>query len=105
MHSRARRICAALLLAFLPVCSTAAPARGQPASATRENPGKRSEVPVRKTSDATGYSYAFDDDPLDALPNSTSSLGIVVRKRAGHVTLIRPRVQFVPEMLKSVEAL
>jgi hypothetical protein len=105
MHSRARRICAALLLAFLPVCSMAAPAQGQPAGAARTSPGKRSEAPVSKTSDATGYSYAFDDDPVDALPNSTSSLGIVVRKGAARVTLIRPRVQFVPEMLKSVEAL
>jgi hypothetical protein len=95
----------ALLVAFLPALSVAAPAQAQPASATRQSPGKRSEAAIRKTSDATGYSYAFDDDTLDALPNSTSSLGIVVRDGARRVTLIRPRVQFVPEMLKSVEAL
>ena len=88
-----------------PTFSVAAPAQAQPASAIRQNPGKRSEATVRKTSDATGYSYAFFDDTLEALPSSTNSLGIVVRDGAARVTLIRPRVQFVPEMLKSVEAL
>lgn len=49
------------------------------------------------------YGYKFTDDPLSA--NSYGIGGAVLKVRAGPVrrTLIRPRTNFVPEMLKSVE--
>ena len=74
---------------------------------TRPHPATRgaSEHSVRKTRELPGYEYTFADDALDAHPNITSSLTIAVRGRAPSAGLIRPRVQFVPEMLKSVEAL
>jgi hypothetical protein len=102
-----RRLGAALFVALSAVLSTVAPAHGQPARSTERASAKGSEVSVRKTSDPTGASYehTFDDDPLDANPNITRSLHISGRRRTPRVTLIRPRMQFVPELLKSVEAL
>jgi hypothetical protein len=50
-----------------------------------------------------GYSYAFGDDPLQGAGYDAASARIAVRR--GHVRglLIRPRIQFVDAMLKSVE--
>lgn len=50
-----------------------------------------------------GYGYEFDDDPLAAGGFGPSDATIRVRPRAARTTLIRPRIQFVDEMLKSVE--
>ena len=100
-----RRFCAALLVAFSAILSIVVPAHGQPAGSTQRGPARKAAVPVRKTSEASGYEYRFSDDVLDANPSVTGSLIINVRGGATRVTLIRPRVQFVPEMLKSVEAL
>jgi len=52
-----------------------------------------------------GYGYSFDDDPLAAGGFGPNDATIRVRPRAARTTLIRPRVSFVPEMLKSVENL
>jgi len=52
-----------------------------------------------------GYGYEFDDDPLAAGGFGPSDATIRVRPRAARTTLIRPRIQFVDEMLKSVENL
>jgi hypothetical protein len=52
-----------------------------------------------------GYGYVFTDDPLNAGQFGSNTAIIKVRHRGGHATLIRPRVQFVSEMLKSVENL
>jgi hypothetical protein len=52
-----------------------------------------------------GYGYEFDDDPLNAGGFGPNDATIRVRPRAARTTLIRPRTSFVPEMLKSVEAL
>ena len=52
-----------------------------------------------------GYGYTFDDDPLAAGGFGPNDATIRVRQRAARTTLIRPRVSFVPEMLKSVENL
>jgi hypothetical protein len=51
------------------------------------------------------YGYKFKDDPLSALGYGAG--GAVLKVRAGPVrrTLIRPRTNFVPEMLKSVEVI
>ena len=50
-----------------------------------------------------GYGYEFDDDPLAAGGFGPNDATIRVRPRAARTTLIRPRIQFVDEMLKSVE--
>jgi hypothetical protein len=50
-----------------------------------------------------GYGYTFDDDPLSAGGFGPNDATIRVRPRAARTTLIRPRIQFVDEMLKSVE--
>lgn len=55
--------------------------------------------------DKEGYGYEFDDDPLAAGGFGPSDATIRVRPRAARTTLIRPRIQFVDEMLKSVENL
>lgn len=52
-----------------------------------------------------GYGYVFKDDPLDAGQFGSHTAVIKVRHRGAHTLLIRPRVQFVTEMLKSAEAL
>lgn len=54
---------------------------------------------------ADGYGYEFDDDPLSAGGFGPNDATIRVRPRAARTTLIRPRIQFVDEMLKSVENL
>jgi hypothetical protein len=52
-----------------------------------------------------GYGYEFDDDPLSAGGFGPNDATIRVRPKAARTTLIRPRIQFVDEMLKSVENL
>jgi hypothetical protein len=49
------------------------------------------------------YAYSFRDDPLSAAGNFASSARIRVRPQGVRRTLLRPRLSFVPEMLKSVE--
>ena len=64
---------------------------------------------VRETAEAggggddKGYGYEFEDDPLNAGGFGPNDATIRVRPRAARTTLIRPRISFVPEMLKSVE--
>jgi hypothetical protein len=53
--------------------------------------------------DEKGYGYEFEDDPLNAGGFGPNDATIRVRPRAARTTLIRPRISFVPEMLKSVE--
>lgn len=50
-----------------------------------------------------GYGYEFSDDPLNAGGFGPSDATIRVRPTAARTTLIRPRISFVQEMLKSVE--
>lgn len=57
-----------------------------------------------KSSDAEGgYGYEFSDDPLAAGGFGPNDATIRVRPTAARTTLIRPRISFVQEMLKSVE--
>lgn len=58
-----------------------------------------------KADKGDGYGYEFDDDPLAAGGFGPNDATIRVRPRAARTTLIRPRIQFVDEMLKSVENL
>jgi hypothetical protein len=51
------------------------------------------------------YEYTFEDDPLTALHGGPIVPIIKVLDRFPHARLLRPRTQFVVEMLKSVEAI
>jgi hypothetical protein len=55
--------------------------------------------------DKDGQKVIFKDDPLAADNRGATGATILVRPSAGRVGLLRPRVQFVTEMLKSVENL
>jgi hypothetical protein len=58
------------------------------------------------TSDTSdGYSVVFVDDLLNGGGIDGSTPLIKVRPPAARSTLIQPRLQFVPELLKSVEGL
>lgn len=50
-----------------------------------------------------GYEYKFTDDKLLADTMGAAGAKIIVRPKAARTTLLRPRIQFVQEMLKSVE--
>ena len=52
-----------------------------------------------------GYGYEFDDDPLAAGGFGPNDASIRVRSGPIRTTLIRPRISFVDNMLKSVENL
>lgn len=49
--------------------------------------------------------YAFDDDVVNALGQESQGMLLRVRPEAARVVLLRPRVQFVSELLQSVESL
>jgi hypothetical protein len=51
------------------------------------------------------YGYVFKDDILAADPSVLTAVPIYVQKHLRREVLLRPRVQFVSAMLKSVEAL
>lgn len=63
------------------------------------------ESGVTHPSTEQGYAYNFEDDPLSAPGMGTLTGLIKVRPKVLRNTLIRPRLHFVVEMLKSVEAL
>lgn len=54
---------------------------------------------------AENYGYTFDDDALLGGDLGAQTAVIKVRQKGMRDKLIRPRVQFVNELLKSVEAL
>lgn len=60
---------------------------------------------AKETSGGDGYGYEFDDDPLAAAGFGPNDSRIRVRKGAQRSTLIKPRTQFINELLKSVENL
>lgn len=55
--------------------------------------------------DKDGQRVVFKDDPMSATGSDPNVARITVRPTAARITLLRPRVHFVPEMLKSVENL
>jgi hypothetical protein len=55
--------------------------------------------------DKDGQRVVFRDDPMSAGDNDPNVGRVTVRPTAAHITLLRPRVHFVREMLKSVENL
>lgn len=60
---------------------------------------------AKETAGGDGYGYEFDDDPLAAAGFGPNDSRIRVRKGAQRSTLIKPRTQFINELLKSVENL
>ena len=60
---------------------------------------------VTTTSEPDGYGYRFKDDPLLAGGFGPRDARLHVVLHAARSLLIRPRTQFVAEMLKSVENL
>jgi hypothetical protein len=65
-----------------------------------------SQWPIATTIDeGSGYGYEFSDDSLLGGANTAYSTTIIGSRRVLRTLLLRPRTQFVTEMLKSVEAL
>ena len=61
---------------------------------------------VKETNGDSGdYGYEFDDDPLSAGGFGPNDSRIRVRQVGQRSTLIKPRTQFITELLKSVENL
>lgn len=54
---------------------------------------------------SVAYSYEFEDDPLAATGDVAAGLRIEVRPVGMRSVLIRPRTQFISELLKSAENL
>jgi hypothetical protein len=95
MAQRSTRIALALL-SVLTVTATGARAQDGKASQPAE--------PIVFGTDAT-YEVMFDDDPLAAIPNGTIIPRITGNRKWPHASLMRPRTQFVIEMLKSSDKL
>ncbi len=55
--------------------------------------------------DDTGYIYTFEDDIMDGTAGGSFTPRIRVYPRGMRRTLIRPRLSFVPELLRSVEGI
>ncbi|HEU4406364.1 MAG TPA: hypothetical protein VFS43_13950 [Polyangiaceae bacterium] len=84
----------------------AAPAGAPAAGAAGARPGGRAGAAAATGAKKDeGYAYEFTDDPLAAGGLSPNDATIRVRPGPVRSTLIKPRVSFVPEMLKSVENL
>ncbi len=60
---------------------------------------------VKESAATDGYGYEFEDDPLSAGGFGPNDSSIRVRRGAQRSTLIKPRTQFITELLKSVENL
>lgn len=93
MARRSTRIAIALAT-VLTVFSAGAAAQDRPASAPAE--------PLVFGTGAT-YEVNFDDDPLAAIPPGTIIPRITVIGGFRQAPLMRPRTQFIVEMLKSPE--
>lgn len=63
----------------------------------------QAQAPVVDSSVA--YSYEFEDDPLAATGEVAAGLRIEVRPRGMRSVLLRPRTQFIAELLKTAEDL
>jgi hypothetical protein len=70
------------------------------AGAARSEPSKNAPA-----TSPSGYSYTFTDDPLAAGGFDARDARIVVASHVVRTTLIRPRMAFVAELLKTVENL
>jgi hypothetical protein len=65
---------------------------------------KKSDAPAAKAG-KDDYGYVFKDDLLNAPGMGANGSQITVLKLGRRDRLLRPRLHFVPEMLKSVESM
>ena len=104
------RVCTSLFIGIaLLLAPAAAHALQCPAGHTRTDPisGVKVCEADSKSAKATDgdVAYLFEDDPLAGGSMGTNAAKIVVRSPGIRRTLIRPRLNFIPELLKSVEYL
>jgi hypothetical protein len=66
-------------------------------------PSAFADPPKDQPKKDSGYEYRFDDDKLLGKDGTAGGPMITVLKTGRRDRLLRPRVQFVQEMLKSVE--
>lgn len=78
---------------------------GGPAAAAAGPTGKSGAEPVVSDEDGASYGVRFDDELLSAIAEDGTIPRIVVRPVRGFGQLNRPRVSFVRELAKSVEAI
>jgi hypothetical protein len=98
----ASKVCASLLFfSFLLPGVAAAQTEQEGSAVTRE----RSSSFRITSEEGSSFTAIFEDDPLTALVNGGDVPRIRVRAIRTSGYLIRPRTQFVPELLKSVERL
>jgi hypothetical protein len=90
-------------LAVLATCATFLLATLITTSASADDTARSGRASVEPVDQ--GYAYAFDDDPLAAASNGSYTAQIRVVPGGVRRTLIRPRLHFIPELLKSVEKL
>ena len=98
MHQLTKTLRILLATAILSTVTISAFAQGRPSAS-------RDRVTARESTRGNDVSYEFLDDPLGAGGLSPTGGSIIVRKRNMRSLLIRPRTQFITEMLKSVENL
>ena len=67
--------------------------------------GSGAQAQTKTTNDDEGYGYEFEDDPLSAGGFGPNDSRIRVRRGAQRSTLIKPRTQFIKELIWSVESL
>lgn len=60
---------------------------------------------ARAQTQNTDYSYRFEDDSMVGDTFASPPPPLVVRRHPPRILLLRPRANFVAEMLKSVEVL
>lgn len=60
---------------------------------------------TKETKLEDGYGYEFEDDPLSAGGFGPNDARIRIRRGAQRATLIKPRTQFIRELIESVEQL
>ena len=96
-----RFVMPSLVLSLLAV---AGPAAAQITQRTQSSPSTASEPDFVVSNEARGnYAVQFETEAIDATLEDGSIPRIVVRPLHGFGQLARPRLHFVPELLKSVE--
>jgi len=104
MRLRAMVGTAALALALLAVGSNAH-AQGQAKPAAKPAAKAAPAAPAKPAAAEKGYEYRFGDDLMKGDTLGANAPRITVIKRGNRDRLVRPRLHFVPEMQKSVEAM
>ncbi len=99
MKANSRRMIgcsAASVVVLISLSAVAEPPRQRDTPSTSASAGDAGAEPLF---------YEFEDDALNALGYDAQGMVLRVRPGAARVLLLRPRVQFVTELLQSVEAL